>query len=98
MTLTAERKLPWDWFDGVIPENVDLEEGSYLETSYSLELFQSRADVGLSIAAGACAYTGTMFDVGVRGSVSVGRCTMINNARLVCDERLEIGDYVLISW
>ena len=98
MTLTAERKLPWDWFDGAVPANVELDQQSYLETSYSLELYRSRAEVGLRIGAGACAYTGTMFDAGPHGRLSIGRCTMINNARIVCDDRVDIGDYVLISW
>jgi len=97
-TMTADRRLPWDWHDGVVPGNVVLEPGAHLETTYSLDLYRSRADVGLRMAAGAAAYTGTMFDVGPRGRISIGRCTMINVSWIICDERIDIGDHVLISW
>lgn len=98
MTMTAERKLSWDWHDGVVPDNVVLDPQSHLETTYSFSLYRSRAEVGLRMDAGSTAYTGTMFDVGPRGRISVGRCTMINVAWLICDDRIEIGDHVLISW
>jgi len=98
VTITAERKLPGDWYDGIVPANVVLDPAAHLETTYSFNLYRSRADVGLRMAAGAAAYNGTMFDVGPRGRVTVGGCTMINVARIVCDERVEIGNHVLVSW
>ena len=98
MPLTAERKLPGDWYDGIVPMNVVLDPDAYLESSYGLCRFRSRAPGGLRMDAGAAAYTGTMFDVGPRGQISIGRCSMVNVAWLVCDERIEIGDHVLISW
>jgi galactoside O-acetyltransferase len=39
-----------------------------------------------------------MFDVGPRGSIRIGRCSMINEAWLICDQNIDIGDHVLISW
>jgi acetyltransferase-like isoleucine patch superfamily enzyme len=98
MTMTAERKLPWDWHDGVVPENVVLDAAAYLETTYSFAQYHSRAAVGLRMDAGATAYTGTMFDMGPRGHLSIGRCSMINVSWIICDERIEIGDHVLVSW
>lgn len=92
------RTLPWDWHPGVIPANVVLDETSYVESSYSFRAFRSRAEIGVEVGPGASTYGGTMFDVGPHGRVSVGRCTMVNGAQIVCDERVEIGDYVLISW
>jgi acetyltransferase-like isoleucine patch superfamily enzyme len=96
--LTAERKLPWDWHDGVVPTNVELEEGSHLDTSYSLALYRSREPIGLRIAQGTAVYTGSMFDLGPRARVTIGRCSMINCAWIVSDHHVEIGDYALISW
>ena len=98
MLLSAERKLPGDWYDGIVPVNVVLDPDAYLESSYGLCRFRSRAPAGLRMGAGAAAYTGTMFDVGPRGQISIGRCSMVNVAWLICDERIEIGDHVLISW
>ncbi len=98
MTTAAQRKLPGDWYDGFVPDNVVLDPAAHLETTYGFNLYRSRSDVGLKMDAGATAYTGTMFDVGERGRISIGRCTMINVAWLICDDLIEIGDHVLISW
>jgi acetyltransferase-like isoleucine patch superfamily enzyme len=97
-TSTRPRKISGDWHDGVVPENVVLDPAAHLETTYSFNLYRSRAGVGLRMDAGAAAYTGTMFDVGPRGRICIGRCSMINVAWIVCDDRIEIGDHVLISW
>lgn len=98
MTLTTHRRLAGDWHDGSVPDNVVLDPQSHLETTYSFSMYRSRAPIGLRLDAGATAYTGTMFDVGRRGYISIGRCTMLNVSWLICDERIEIGDHVLISW
>jgi acetyltransferase-like isoleucine patch superfamily enzyme len=92
------RTLPWDWYSGVVPDNVVLEDSSYLETSQSFQLFRSREQVGLRLGAGSAAYTGAMFDVGPAGSIEIGRYALINPVWFICDSRIEIGDYTLISW
>ncbi|HTM50403.1 MAG TPA: acyltransferase [Bryobacteraceae bacterium] len=90
--------LPWDWYQGSIPDNVLLEEGCYVETSFSFLVFRSQAAAGLRMGGGASAYTGTMFDVGPEGVVDVGRYALLNSVRIICDSKIEIGDYALISW
>jgi acetyltransferase-like isoleucine patch superfamily enzyme len=92
------RTLPWDWHSGSIPENVIVDATAYLESTYSFLLFKSAAPVGVRIGPGASVYQSTMFDVGVRGQVTVGGCTLVNGARIICDAEVEIGDYTLISW
>jgi acetyltransferase-like isoleucine patch superfamily enzyme len=39
-----------------------------------------------------------MFDVGPRGSVSIGDFSLVHGAWFICDSRIEVGDYALISW
>jgi acetyltransferase-like isoleucine patch superfamily enzyme len=90
--------LPWDWYDGTVPDNVVLEDTCYMETSQSFQLFRSRREIGLRMGAGAAAYTGAMFDVGPAGVVEIGRYAMLNSVWIVCDAKIEIGDYALISW
>jgi acetyltransferase-like isoleucine patch superfamily enzyme len=97
-TITGERRIPGDWYDGVVPSNVLLEPASHLESTYCLQRYRSRREIGLRMAPGAAAYTGTMFDVGPRGRITVGRCTMINVSWIICDAAIDIGDHVLISW
>ena len=91
-------KIPGDWYDGEIPDNVVLDEGSLIETAHAFSLFRSRLSCGLRMHPGASAYGGTMFDVGPEGSVELGRCAMLNAVRLICDAHIEIGDHALFSW
>jgi acetyltransferase-like isoleucine patch superfamily enzyme len=77
---------------------VVIDESAYLETTFSFHLYRSQAALGVHMAKGASAYMGTMFDVGAKGKVSLGEFTLVHGARIICDDRVEIGDYGLISW
>jgi acetyltransferase-like isoleucine patch superfamily enzyme len=96
--LDADRRLPWDWYHGKIPENVVLDETAYVETSFSFLNCRSEAEVGIRLGHGASTYLGTMFDVGPRGQVRIGDYALVHGARIVCDLEIEIGDYSLLSW
>ncbi len=99
MSLAASnRTLAWDWYQGTVPDNVELEGEAYLETTYSFLHYRSRSSVGVRIGHAATVYLGTMFDVGPRGRVSIGRFSLVNGAWFICDAEVEIGDYALISW
>jgi acetyltransferase-like isoleucine patch superfamily enzyme len=92
------RTLLWDWYPGTIPENAVVDETAYIETSFSFFQYRSQESVGLRIGKGTCVYSGTMFDVGLRGHVVVGDYVLLNGAMIICDAAVEIGDYALISW
>jgi acetyltransferase-like isoleucine patch superfamily enzyme len=92
------RTLPGDWYDGGIPDNVVLEEGSHLETSFSFGKFRSRLPCGLRMQHGSSAHGNTVFDVGEGGRVELGRYALLNSVRVICDALVEIGDHALLSW
>ena len=94
----ARRTLPWDWYDGSVPENVCLKSEAYLETTYSFFHYRSKAPEAVRIGTGSTVYLGTMFDVGPQGRVSIGDYALVNGAWIICDTTVEIGDYALISW
>ena len=96
--MTSGRRLPADWHDGTVPDNVFIDDGAWVETSYSFLFYRSRAPIGLHVRRGASTYTGVMFDVGPEGSVSIGEYSLLNGARIICDAEITIGDYALISW
>jgi acetyltransferase-like isoleucine patch superfamily enzyme len=96
--MTGDRKLEWDWYPGRVPDNVSLDETAYLETTYSFLLFRSEASRAVEIGAGTSIYLGTMFDVGRAGRVKIGKCALLNGARIQCDAAVTFGDYALISW
>jgi acetyltransferase-like isoleucine patch superfamily enzyme len=90
--------LPWDWYPGVIPENVIVDETAYLETSFSFSRYRSQQPVGVRIGRGASTYLGTMFDVGPAGRVVLEPFALVHGARIICDAAITIGEYALISW
>ena len=96
--MTSPRTLPWDWYPGTIPETVVIDEGAYVETSYSFYLYRSELPGGVKYKRGASTYLGTMFDVGRQGRVELGEYALVHGARIICDAEVIIGDYALISW
>ena len=96
--MTSERTLPWDWHPGKIPDNVIVDETAYIETTYSFGLFRSQQEQALIYKRGSASYKSTMFDMGPRASMVIGEYAMVHGARIICDSRIEIGDYTMISW
>lgn len=96
--MTLDRKLEWDWFPGVVPENVVLDDTTYVETTYSFQLFRSVATEAVRLGRGSSIYLGVMFDLGPVARVQVGDFTLMNGSRIICDSEISIGDYCLISW
>jgi acetyltransferase-like isoleucine patch superfamily enzyme len=98
MTLSADRRIAYDWYDGVVPECVDIAEQSYVESAFSFIDCRSRRPHALRIARGAHVYSSTIFDLGPEADVAIGECSMLNGARLICEGAIEIGRFATISW
>jgi acetyltransferase-like isoleucine patch superfamily enzyme len=96
--MMSGRRLAHDWHDGVIPGNVVFDDTNVIDTSHSFLRFKSRMDNALTLGRRAAIYSGSGFDLGPHARVQIGAFTMINNAQIVCDEAIRIGDYGLISW
>ena len=96
--MTRDRRIEDDWYDGTVPENVSIEEGAYLETSFSFHCFRSKAAEAVFLGRGCSIYLGTMFDLGPQGRVRVGQFTLMNGSRIICDAEISVGDHCLISW
>lgn len=96
--MKPDRTIPDDWHPGRVPENVLLDEGAYLESSYSFLKFRSTQPAALEVGRGSSIYQGVMFDAGEQARIRIGRFTLMNGARVICDKEITIGDYTLISW
>jgi acetyltransferase-like isoleucine patch superfamily enzyme len=94
----VSRSIPGDWHQGEIPANVLLEEGSYLESTFSFTRFRSRLPGALTMRRDSSAYGLTVFDLGVEGRVEIGRYALLNSVRIICDTAIDIGDHALLSW
>jgi acetyltransferase-like isoleucine patch superfamily enzyme len=92
------RRVDNDWFDGSIPDNVLIESGAHIETTQSFELFRSTHQNALTVGQFASIYPPTMFDLGPSARVTIGHHTMLNGARIICDDSIEIGAHCLIAW
>jgi len=95
--MSGEIHLEHDWFGRPVPKNVEIGEGSYLDSTYSLLHFHSRRSVGLRIGKRSGVYVETFFNLGPNGMVKIGdHCTLAGP--VICtNHRVTIGDYVLIS-
>lgn len=96
--VTPGAAIPGDWYDGVVPANVVIDPTAHVETTFSFLLYRSTAPCGLRLGRGSSTYIGTLFDVGPQGQIAIGDYTLVNGARVICDERVEIGSHCLISW
>lgn len=92
------RTLAHDWYEGAIPDNVQVDEQAYVETAYSFVRCRSQAAAAVVFERGAHSYIGTMFDVGPRGTVHLGEHALLVGARIICDSRVSIGDCAMLSW
>lgn len=96
--MISGRRLAHDWYDGVIPDNVVFDDTNTIDSSHSFLKFKSRVRDALTLGRRTAIYSGSGFDLGPDARVRIGAFTMINNAQIICDEMIRIGDYGLISW
>jgi acetyltransferase-like isoleucine patch superfamily enzyme len=96
--MSLGRTLPDDWYPGTIPENVQVDDSAYIQTSYSFQLFRSRRPNAIEIGKAASIYLGVMFDLGPNATVKIGSFALLNGARIIADGEISIGDHCLISW
>jgi len=94
----SRRTIEGDWHPGTVPENVQVHDDAYVETSYSFSRCRSRVVPAVSLELGSSAYLGTMFDLGPEARLTVGRYALLNGVRLICDLEVTIGDHCLLSW
>ncbi len=91
-------RIAGDWYDGVVPGNVELHPDCHIESSYSFVRFRSHGQPALTVGRAAAVYKNTRFDIGARGRVEIGDFVMINEAAILCENHIRIGAYTLISW
>jgi carbonic anhydrase/acetyltransferase-like protein (isoleucine patch superfamily) len=86
-----------DWYEGKLPENIEIAGSAYIETSYSFLRFRSRRKPGLTVGEGAALYA-PVLDVGAEGWIEIGARALISSARLISDTEMIIGEMTMIAW
>jgi hypothetical protein len=89
--------LEHDWFPRPLPENVELGERSWLDSSYVFHHFHSQRPCGVRIGEDSGVYLGTQFELGPNGEVEIGRFCTIVGAIFRTNGRVSIGDHTFVA-
>ena len=92
------RRLPWDWYDGLLPESAILDDDCHVESSYQFLLDRSKPPYGVRVHRGASVHGLTAFDLGPKGVLTFGAFSITNGTQFVCDEEITIGSASLLGW
>jgi acetyltransferase-like isoleucine patch superfamily enzyme len=92
------RRLPWDWWDGLVPDSALLDDECHVESSYQFLLDRSEPPYGVRVHRGASVHGLTAFDVGPRGVVTFGAFSVTNGTQFVCDEAITVGCCSMLGW
>jgi len=96
--INAERRIEGDWHPIPIPPNVFWGDGVFVETAQIFRFNRSKHERAIELGNHVSAYAGCSFSLGPKGTVKVGDFTLLNGAIIMAEERIEIGNYCLISW
>jgi acetyltransferase-like isoleucine patch superfamily enzyme len=92
------RRLPWDWYDALVPESAVLDDECHVESSYQFLLDRSEPPHGVRVHRGASVHGLTAFDLGPRGTLTFGAFSITNGTQFVCDEEITIGTGSMLGW
>jgi len=90
--------LKHDWFHRPLPENIELGQNVYIESSYVFAAFFSELHPGLVMGEGSGAYGLSPLGTGAGGRIQVGAYTCLNSTSLIADAIITIGAHCLFAW
>lgn len=101
MTNSTEEQLG-HYTNGPLPPNVRIGRnsvitGDYLTGDLAFKRFRSKVDPALTIGED-CVMDGVIFNLGEQGRVAIGDHCHFQDAFLICELEVRIGNHVLIGW
>jgi len=90
------QKIPDDWYNGIIPSNIEVGENSVMESSFSFKYFFSSLPVALKVGNSVTLWR-TAISTEENGFIEIGDYSYITNASLVCSQKISIGKRVFIA-
>ena len=91
------RHLPHDWYPEPLPPNVTIGERSWIYSSFAFSHFRSKIDPAVQIGSDSGVYHTCFFELGPRGSVSIGNFCAIVGAKIACDCAVIIEDHAFVA-
>jgi carbonic anhydrase/acetyltransferase-like protein (isoleucine patch superfamily) len=92
------REITGDWDYRVLPANVRIGPGCFIERRESFRRFRSARDPGLTLGAGVIVHTWTEFNVEPGGMIEVGDGSVLVGPVFMCAERISVGARVVVSY
>lgn len=88
--------IPGDWFSGTIPVNIEVGEGTVIDSSACFRSYQAIGECGLRGGAWTTIWH-TSLAAGRDATIEIGAYCHLADASLACSSRISIGSYVLIA-
>jgi acetyltransferase-like isoleucine patch superfamily enzyme len=90
-------QAPGKWTGGTLPRNAVVGNGTVITGPGAFKRFRSTRDPGLVLGAN-CTMDLTHFSFQPDAQVTIGDWCVFSSAMLMCEERLTIGNHVVIGW
>ncbi|MEO7503423.1 MAG: acyltransferase [Gemmatimonadaceae bacterium] len=94
--LVPGARLDGDWFDSRVPENIEVGEGTVIDSTFCFKHYFATGPLGLRVGRNVTIWR-TSLAAGQNGLIEIGDCCYLANASLVCASRITIGSYVMIA-
>jgi acetyltransferase-like isoleucine patch superfamily enzyme len=89
-------KLEGDWFGMAVPRNIEVGEGTVIDSSFCFKHYFATGHVGLRVGRNVTIWR-TSLAAEQNGVIEIGDYCYLANASLVCSSRITIGSYVMIA-
>jgi acetyltransferase-like isoleucine patch superfamily enzyme len=93
----SQRRLNRDWFSHPFPENVQLDERSWLYSSYAFVHCRSERPDAIRVGRDSGLYHGTFFDTGPDAEIEIGKYCSLVGVIFATNGRVTIGDYSFLA-
>lgn len=90
--------IPFDWFQGSIPENVHIGKNVYIDSSFGFVSFHSNNPNAMEMGFASSCYDRATFVTTGNGVIKIGDYSIVNGCTLICSEQIHIGKYVMLAW
>jgi acetyltransferase-like isoleucine patch superfamily enzyme len=88
--------LPGDWYPGAVPANIEVGEGTVVDSSFCFKHFFSTGRIGLRVGRGVTFWR-TSLAAEENGLIEIGDFCYVANASLACTERITLGSHVVVA-
>jgi acetyltransferase-like isoleucine patch superfamily enzyme len=90
--------IEYDWYPKPLPQNIDLEEMAYPDTSYSFTTFFSQKPKAFRLGYASGNYGHGIFTTGINGQIEVGNYVVLQCTRIIANKAVTISDHCMFSW